>query len=166
MEELNFIVQRMAESTEEERDFAVQMDSIEMHYSMWAAEATRITGKEYDIDYFWRIGTKVEGLIDYLKMYYNRPRPYQLAPEYGKKIVRIIKDPRTASYPSGHAFDAWTFGTILSRNHPEHTERFHEIAEKVSMSRVVAGVHFPSDLRAGRKAAEWTIANILTEELE
>lgn len=164
MDELNFIVQRMAESTEEEREYAKYIDPPRNHYWMWSEEATRITGERYDFDYFWEIGSKVEGLIDYLKMYFNRPRPEQLAPEYGKRIVRIISDPKTAAYPSGHSFDAWTFATILSERHPNHRDAFHAIAERVGMSRVIAGVHYPSDLHAGKKAAEWTVRNLLTEE--
>jgi acid phosphatase (class A) len=163
--ELNLIIQRMSESTQEERDFAQSMDSTRAHYSMWASEATRITGKKYDFEFIRRISESVEGFIDYLKVYYNRPRPYQLAPAYGKRIVRIVPDPRTASYPSGHAFDAYTFACILGNEHPKYAHEFYEIAARIGDSRIVAGVHFPSDIAAGAKAAEWTVDNLLKKDL-
>jgi len=163
LNELNLIIQRMSESTQEERDFAQSMDSTRAHYSMWASEATRITGKKYDFEFIRSISESIEGFIDYLKVYYNRPRPYQLAPEYGKRIVRLVPDPRTASYPSGHAFDAYTFACILGNENPKYAHEFYEIAARIGDSRIVAGVHFPSDIAAGAKAAEWTVDTLLRE---
>jgi acid phosphatase (class A) len=164
MNELNEIVSRMAESTEEDRQYSLLLDSSKNHYQMWADLATELTGQKYDLDWFWEVGTKAEGLIDYLKVYYNRPRPYQLAPQYGKRIQRIISDPRTASYPSGHAFDSWMFATLLSRRHPKYFRTFAATAEKVSDSRMVGGVHFRSDLMAGKQAAIFAVENGLIEE--
>jgi acid phosphatase (class A) len=161
--ELNHIISRMAESTQEEREYAISMDNIENHYTMWANEATKLTGKKYDLEWFWDIGTQGDGFLNYLKVRYNRPRPYQLAPAYGKKIDYIVSDPRTAAYPSGHAFDAWVFAFLLSDIHPDHADDFEAIASRLSDSRMIAGVHYPSDLEAGKAAAYYAVENNLIE---
>ena len=163
MNELNYIVSRMAESTEDERNYSLLMDNIGEHYEMWANRTTELTGKKYDYDWFWNIGNQIDGFINYLKTRYNRPRPYQLAPEYGKQIERLVVDPRTSSYPSGHSMDAWTFATILSRLHPELTDEFETLADKISDTRIVNGVHYQSDLDAGTIGALYAVNNNLVE---
>lgn len=152
--ELNYLIDRQTSSTDEERQYAVRMDILKNHYEMWAKEATRITRQEYDYDFFNRIATCIDGYLNYMKMKYDRPRPYQLAPIMGKRVDRFIKEPGTASYPSGHATDAWLFAMMLSQRHPSEQNSFYAIANAVSDSRIVAGVHFPSDTRAGRMLAE------------
>jgi acid phosphatase (class A) len=162
--ELNHIISRMAESTQEEREYAISMDNIENHYTMWANEATKLTGKKYDMEWFWHIGMDMgDGFLNYLKVRYNRPRPYQLAPHFQKKIVPIVKEHRSAAYPSGHAFDAWVFAFLLSDIHPDHADDFEAIASRLSDSRMIAGLHYPSDLEAGKAAAYYAVENNLIE---
>lgn len=161
--DLNAVISRMAESTKAERDYAILMDNSRKHYEMWAEEVTVITGDTYDFQWFWDIGTQGEGFLNYLKVRSGRPRPYQIAPAYGKKIEYIIPDPRTASYPSGHAFDAWMFATILSERYPEYFGEFETIANSIGESRMIAGVHFPSDIEAGKMAGVWVVTNGLIE---
>lgn len=163
LNELNYIISRMRESTESDRTYAIRMDDLPSHHMMWSYEATEITGIRYKTGWFDRISEMGDGFLNYLKIRYGRPRPYQIAPLYEKTIRRIIKDPRTAAYPSGHSFDAWLFATILSNRHPQYTEEFEEIANRVSDSRVVAGVHYPSDLEAGRIAAVYAVNHRLVE---
>ena len=152
--ELNYLIDVQTSSTEQEREYAVSMDILKNHYEMWAQEASRITGQKYDYDFFYKIADCIDGYLNYMKMKYDRPRPYQLAPVMGKRVDMIIPDPRTASYPSGHAMDAWMFAFVLSKKHPIHEGKFYAIADSISHSRVVAGVHFPSDTRAGKMLAE------------
>ena len=152
--ELNHLIELQTSSTEEEREYAVRMDILRNHYEMWATEATRITGEKYDYGFFNKISTCIDGYLNYMKLKYDRPRPYQLAPIMGKRLYMFIDEPGTASYPSGHSMDAWTFAMILSKRHPMHEREFYAIAHSIGLSRMVAGVHFPSDIRAGKMLAE------------
>jgi hypothetical protein len=167
IEELNYIISRMAESQDWEREYAIRMDSPSNYYKEWADVATYEAGlygsgsKQYSPEWFKDISIQVEGLIDYLKILYSRPRPSQLAPAIDKKIEPILPDPETSAYPSGHAIDSWVFATILSRLHPRSASRFEELAGNISDTRVVGGVHYPSDLVAGRMVAEYIVNNDL-----
>lgn len=144
-------------STKQERDFGVSIDRTKIHYQMWASEATYITGKPYDSDFFSRIGTNIDGLVLHYKYAYARERPYQ----HG--IRTLVGDIGTPSYPSGHAADAWVFAYVLSKKHPHLSAKFEAIAKKVSDSRIILGVHFPSDCEAGKVVAKFIMDNQLID---
>lgn len=163
--ELNHLVELQTSSTDEEREYAVRMDILRNHYEMWATEATRITGEKYEYEFFRRISTCIDGYLNYMKLKYDRPRPYQLAPMMGKRLDMFIEEPGTASYPSGHAMDAWTFAMVLSKKHPSQEREFYAIAHSIGLSRMVAGVHFPSDIRAGKMLAEYALHIIEDHDL-
>lgn len=76
---------------------------------------------------------------------YDRLRPYQVDPT----IRPIGKLPRGSSYPSGHASSAAAAATVLSYLWPARAYEFNWWANQVALSRVHAGVHFPSDVRMG-----------------
>jgi acid phosphatase (class A) len=57
------------------------------------------------------------------------------------------------SYPSGHAAFGWSMAYLLSRLVPERQDRLETRAAQFARQRMVCGVHFPSDLEAGRRAA-------------
>jgi acid phosphatase (class A) len=160
--ELNEVIQRQAEATESEKQFTVAMDDVKVHYQMWADEAERITGTKYGYDFMNKIATCGDGYLNYMKLIHARPRPYQLAPMFEKKLSILTGDPRTGSYPSGHSYDAWLIALILTMEHPDYRTEFMRIANRVSTSRMIAGVHFPSDLAAGKRLAISAL-NIIVE---
>ena len=93
------------------------------------------------------------GIILDLKYRYNRPRPKQLAKEYGMKIGGLkLESMFSPSYPSGHSTQSKIVGEILV----EVTKdvEYRNIAEKISISRNVGRVHFPSDSKLGEKLGE------------
>lgn len=149
MLELNRMVEVMTEASASERDFAIDMDNIRDHYEYWARCASRWTGKAYDWKWFNTMADQGNGLILYKKAHYNRPRPYQLGPMLEKPIERIVSDPLTPSYPSGHAFDVGMFAETLSLLHPEFKVDFDRLAIRIANSRIIGGVHFPSDCEVG-----------------
>jgi acid phosphatase (class A) len=56
----------------------------------------------------------------------------------------------TASYPSGHTTVSWAYALILAELFPDRAEAVFNRARVYGESRVVCGVHTPSDLEAGR----------------
>ena len=79
------------------------------------------------------------------KSTYRRMRPHQVDPS----IQQIGKTEKDASYPSGHTTAAFAAATVMSRLWPTRAQEFNWWANQVGMSRVAAGMHFPSDVRAG-----------------
>ena len=108
----------------------------------------------------------VSPLIDHLKNYYNRARPFQLAELYNIKIDRIItKTHHTPSYPSGHTMYAALISEILSSIYPEKKTTFEDLIQKTALARVLQGVHYPSDNEASIKIIK-TIYPKLSEYYE
>lgn len=91
-----------------------------------------------------------------LKYLYNRPRPYQLAPLLGIDLGHYeTTTSKTPSFPSGHTTQAYLLYNVIKNLHPEHSEVFEQLAEKVSQSRFIGGLHFPTDIEYGKQLAFW-----------
>jgi membrane-associated phospholipid phosphatase len=81
--------------------------------------------------------------IMYYKILYNRARPSQVAPDAIDYLDSETAN--TASYPSGHAFQAYYAAKILSQWEPARKQEWMDIAERVANIRIIAGLHYPSD---------------------
>ena len=62
---------------------------------------------------------------------------------------QLPQAPRTTSFPSGHAASAAAFATGVALELPSLAMPVIVLAAAVSASRVVTGVHYPSDVLAG-----------------
>lgn len=91
-------------------------------------------------------GRAIQAANDYIvpfahraKMLYARARPDQLG------IIPSIATPLHASYPSGHAMQAYAYRDVMTCLYPEKEQQYAQIAEDIAYNRVRAGVHYPSD---------------------
>ena len=77
---------------------------------------------------------------------YRRARPSQLCPS----LMPLIEVPGHASFPSGHAVEAYMLAGMLTKVMPNGAAGpLNRIAERVARNREVLGLHYPSDTRAG-----------------
>lgn len=85
-------------------------------------------------------------LISYLKLWYNRPRPFQLAPVYNIPLYPLADTYfGEAAYPSGHTFMSALIAHYITLRHPELKSHVWRFAMDVKRSREQYGVHYPSD---------------------
>ena len=83
------------------------------------------------------------------KSYFARPRPYEIDPNIGTCVATNTgKPPR--SYPSGHATMGYSLGLILAQLIPEKASLILERARVYAESRIVCGVHYPTDIIASQ----------------
>lgn len=101
--------------------------------------------------FFLQLNDLVQSENTPLKNYYKRPHPYQVDPKGVKQIVVAIPG---YSYPSYHSARCVVFAHVLSTLNPDNKALFWQVAEQVEWDRVMAGEHFPSDIRAGQKLGE------------
>jgi acid phosphatase (class A) len=96
-----------------------------------------------------RILSDARAFIDPAKDHYARPRPF-LRMKGSICIPRSDFLAKSGSYPSGHSTASWAWGLILSELAPDRSTEILSRARVYSESRVVCGVHYPSDIEAGR----------------
>jgi acid phosphatase (class A) len=97
---------------------------------------------------------------DPVKFRYERARPFLS----DSAITPCIPDePRlraSFSYPSGHAALGFAWALVLAELVPARADAIIERGRDFTWSRVVCGVHYPSDVEAGRTVAAAAIARI------
>ena len=88
-----------------------------------------------------------------LKFVFGRQRP-TLTDGNG----HFFKDPSNGSFPSGHSILSWTVASVISHEYPGSFTSIlaYGVATTVSISRVTAREHFPSDVVVGA-ALGWLI---------
>ncbi len=97
---------------------------------------------------FQHLGRDEFAVLDAAKRDFARPRPFTV----DTRLHPIIARPRSASYPSGHATWAYTTALVLADMVPERRRPLLARAGEYAYDRTVAGVHYPSDVAAGRLA--------------
>ncbi len=116
-----------------------------------------------------------EPVIDYLKIMYNRPRPFQTAGMYGIPMYPLLENvcgDGTSAYPSGHTLLALLFRHFYMKSHPELSKELMRFAMDVKKSREEGGVHYPSDglfsMKVYKHLAPWIDArtNIYSQGLD
>lgn len=86
------------------------------------------------------------------KAKYKRPRPYLGHPAEVKSVFTVSG----FSYPSGHSMGSFTLATILGTIFPDKKQTFLNRAAQIAQSRVDAGVHYTSDIKAGETLGKAT----------
>ena len=90
-------------------------------------------------------------IIGQEKNYYNRPRPYTVAK--GDTCVPTNNLSPNGSYPSGHSTAGWTWTLLLAELVPDRAGQIIGRGRAFGESRVICGVHYPSDVVAGETIA-------------
>ena len=104
-----------------------------------------------------RVEDDVRIYVRAVKDHYRRLRPYEIEPRLNPCIDNVQGD---LSYPSGHAAFGWAMAGMLADLVPEKRLALETRAAAFARQRAVCGVHFPSDLAAGRQAAERVLGAI------
>ncbi len=99
------------------------------------------------------------------KTLYRRLRPYQrLTLEHVCGRTGTSKpDPdaqQRTSYPSGHSTYGWTTALVLARVAPDKAPALLARARDYAESRLICGMHFPSDVEAGRQLATAVVSQL------
>ena len=96
-----------------------------------------------------RIGSDAGALVNRVKDVYRRPRPF-VADAAPICVARTDALAASYSYPSGHSTYGWAAGLVLAEIEPDRATQILARARAFGESRVVCGVHYVSDVEAGR----------------
>jgi hypothetical protein len=101
-------------------------------------------GLELPLDEVFEIADGAAAVAAVLKAEFARPRPADTALELGIPLDAVGEHP-SWSYPSTHVLQAELVSRYLSHIYPEHEDLFRDLSDDVTRSRVIGGMHFPSD---------------------
>ena len=128
----------------------------------WAfAKCLEKAGLEWDEVWFKQLIDEAASITIRLKYRFNRPRPFQLGPKLGIDVCKEQSSTaKTPSYPSGHSAQSRLVALVLAKQYPELEKKLIKIADEISLSRLVGGHHFPSDIEYGEFLGKWMADNI------
>ena len=120
---------------------------------MMKAALQDVGATDADMKHIDEMQRQIDTLTLTQKYNFNRPRPKETAKFYGEEITEHAVV-RTPAYPSNHAIRGYVIAAIMGKKYPEAQQLLDMIAEKNAISRIELGVHFMSDIKAGRKMAD------------
>jgi len=99
--------------------------------------------------FFAQVTASGQGPSEIAKKAFARPRPFAV----DTALHPVLGRPKNASYPSGHSLGGNLIAIVLADIVPEKRAAIFQRGWAFARQRAVGGVHYPSDLEAGRIAA-------------
>jgi len=100
------------------------------------------------------------------KYFYFNPRPTQM----NSGIKTLTGIPNFPAYISGHSTFSGAASTILAHIIPANASKYAALAQQASISRVIGGIHYPSDcsvgLTVGQNVGNYAIQRALADGAE
>ena len=112
---------------------------------------------------FKQVEADAKAVTDAAKNYFKQPRPYHIAPSRFPHSIEH-EDPTHYSDPSGHATRGTVFAALLAELFPEKCAALFDKGRDTGWLRVIGGVHFPSDVFAGRVLGQALVREFLCNE--
>jgi len=159
IEELRYISRLTANRSKEDIDlvYLVDEDPLLLFYPLIKKLNLKFDEQLFKTTYY----TCLIAIVDHLKYFYNRARPFQIAELLDIKIDRIItKTHHSPSYPSGHTMYAALIAEFLISEYPEYKSKFDALTDQTGLARVLQGVHYPSDNRAAIQIVKTIFPNL------
>jgi acid phosphatase (class A) len=104
------------------------------------------------------------GLATYAaKDNHQRQRPFAAAGGASCTPAEEAALAKDGSYPSGHAAIGWAWALVLTQAAPQHTDALLQRGVAFGQSRVICGVHWQSDVEAGRSIGAATAARLQSD---
>jgi acid phosphatase (class A) len=89
-------------------------------------------------------------VVNRAKRHWARTRPYDLEPAINPVVDRLA----STAYPAGHPAIAFAWATVLQELFPGKKVELMARANEIGVDRIIAGVHYRSDIAAGRKLGQ------------
>ena len=101
-------------------------------------------------DFLRQVGDDVTAAVGVIKDSNQRPRPFRRDSSLHPCIGKV----GGFAYPSGHATISRVYALMLGELAPQYRNEFMTRANDAALYRVIAGVHHPSDIAAGKQLGD------------
>lgn len=148
--ELDALVDVQKSRTKERSDLAIADDQESIWRFADVVADTKFTKENLPLftAFFDRVVATEPAVVDPAKDLWKRPRPYMT----DTRINPLLKKKTSGAYPSGHTTIGTVMGMVLSNMIPEKRAVIMARAWDFGQSRIVAGMHYASDIEAGHLA--------------
>ena len=156
--EIELILEKQKSRTEDDKkriklaehpSMALFQDTLGSWFDLKKLSATATLLKNVDAD--------AHPVVEAAKAHWNRPRP----PLQDSRVQASLDLPKNTSYPSGHASFGMLNALILAELVPDLKEQIMARGMQIGDDRVIAGIHFPSDVEAGRTLGKALFAKFM-----
>jgi hypothetical protein len=142
--------------TQESAEKSGKWEAIKSFCDLWDSDLILALEKTLDmldipfddeyIEYLTKVTEDLGSFIVQLKNHYQRPRPFQVA-FYTEQNLHPYDSvsAQSPSYPSGHAMQSYLICNIIAYHYEEKKEQLLKIAKQIADSRIIMGIHYPSD---------------------
>ena len=110
--------------------------------------------------FFDRIVETEGAVVDPAKDVWKRPRPHI----FSDLVHPVVPLSKSGAYPSGHTTLGTLMGIVLSNMLPEKRDALMTRAWEYGWNRVIGGIHYPTDIEAGRIAGTVIAQTIMTHD--
>jgi acid phosphatase (class A) len=131
---------------------ANQKKDIEQFAAALGLETTRNSSLKKFRILFAQVEDDIGPYVRAAKVHFKRRRPFLVDETLTRCLDGVAGD---QSYPSGHATFGWTAAYLLADMSPDSRAALMARAEQFAQQRAICGVHYASDLEAGRRSGEW-----------
>lgn len=104
-----------------------------------------------------RLHDEASAFVDQGREHFARPRPFVAE----QRVQPAVKRETSPSYPSSHGTRGVLYARVLAELAPTRSEALLEVGRRVGFDRVLAGMHYPSDVLAGQRLGEALAAAML-----
>lgn len=152
IDELKYLKNLMAKNTTEDLKKIEEQDSATKDFEVNFA---KIIDKPEEKMFIKKLAGDIFRIVIHFKEKFDRPRPFQMAKNLDIIYPEIFTETgHSPSYPSGHATGAFLLAEIMARKYPKYRKKLFAYAEEVAENRMKGGVHYPSDIWAGKVLAK------------
>lgn len=159
--ELDYLLQLQASRTpENEAEIKSQLNISHLKFDCFQFSDLENTKLVYLPKMVQMVTLDLVGAIMRQKRKYDRVRAIYL----DNRLKTVVPNPEHPAYPSGHSTEAHFYAHVFSHLNPGKRDVYFKNAKRIAENRELAGVHYPSDTKAGIMLGEQVFTAMMKNE--